>query len=105
MVLFDQYWLCIKTKYLFPFPLPEEPNNKEVYAEKADKMLQLNKDLQNTTDNLLKLIQSDYPMEKPSTKLKNWHELDFTEFKKELKKNINKENRRRSKAIHQETGQ
>ena len=40
---------------------------------------------------------SQFPIEKLSKKLQNWHELEFGDFIKELNKAINKENRARRK--------
>ena len=49
-------------------------------------MLSVNTDLLNINNSFLQLLQSKFLIEKLSTKLKNWYELDFSEFSKELKK-------------------
>ena len=55
------------------------------FIEKADQMLSLNKELQKATNSFKNLLQSKYSIEKPTTKLQNWYELEFGEFLKELK--------------------
>lgn len=75
-----------KTKYLYPFPLPELPENSESYSQKADLMLSLNEQLQDLTGKFLRTLQRKFEIEKLSKKLENWHELTYAEFIKELAK-------------------
>jgi hypothetical protein len=75
-----------KTKYLFPFPLPEEPEDKNPYIEKVDSMLKLNKEFQSVESQFCELLISKFDIEKLSRKLQSWHELTFMQFLKELKK-------------------
>ncbi|MBD3616713.1 MAG: N-6 DNA methylase [Gracilimonas sp.] len=75
-----------KTKYLYPFPLPEEPKNKKPFIEKVDSMLELNKDFQKVENNFSELLLSKFDIDKLSKKLQSWHELTFKQFLKELKK-------------------
>ena len=75
-----------KTKYLYPFPLPELPENSESYSQKADLMLSLNEQLQDLTGKFIRILQRKFEIEKLSKKLENWHELTYAEFIKELAK-------------------
>jgi len=75
-----------KTKYLYPFPLPEEPKDKKPFIEKVDSMLKLNKDFQKVENNFSELLLSKFEIDKLSKKLQSWHELTFKQFLKELKK-------------------
>lgn len=75
----------------FPAILPE---NEEKFIEKANQMLTLNKILQEVSDAFTGLLQNKFGVETSngfqpialSKKLKNWHELEFGEFLKELEK-------------------
>ena len=79
-------YYVFKTNYLKPFPLPEIPDNAEMFIEKADKMLFLNKNLQELSQKFQRLLTRKFELEKLTTKLQDWHLLDFLEFTKELKK-------------------
>ena len=79
-------YFTFKTQYLYPFPLPEIPNNAEDYSQKADLMLSLNEQLQDTTGKFIRTLQRKFEIEKLSKKLENWHELTYAEFIKELAK-------------------
>ena len=75
-----------KTNYINPFPLPEIPENANNFIEKADKMLSLNKELQEISQKFQRMIMREFNLEKLSTKLQNWYLLNFDEFIKELSK-------------------
>ena len=79
-------YYVFKTNYLKPFPLPEIPDNAEIFIEKADKMLFLNKNLQELSQKFQRMIMRELGLEKISTKLQNWYLLNFDEFIKELSK-------------------
>ena len=79
-------YYVFKTNYLKPFPLPEIPDNAEMFIEKADKMLFLNKNLQELSQKFQRLLIRKFELEKLSTKLQDWYLLKFSEFVKELKK-------------------
>lgn len=51
-------------------------------------MLSLNADLQKKTHNFLKVVKQTFGLEKVSAKLKNFYELDFDGFIKELKQKV-----------------
>ncbi|MBU0977415.1 MAG: hypothetical protein KKD18_03295, partial [Nanoarchaeota archaeon] len=59
------------------------------FIEKADLMLKLNKEFYEKKDKFLKLIKHEYKLNKLSTKLDKFHELDFDEFVKQLKIKLN----------------
>ena len=79
-------YYVFKTNYLKPFPLPEIPDNAEMFIEKADKMLFLNKNLQELSKKFQRLLTRKFELEKLTTKLQDWYLLKFSEFVKELKK-------------------
>ena len=56
------------------------------FSEKADKMLALNKELQEVSQKFQRMIMREFNLEKLSTKLQNWYLLNFDEFIKELSK-------------------
>lgn len=60
--------------------------NQQPFIEKADKMLSLNKNLQELSQKFQRMIVREFGLEKISTKLQNWYLLNFTEFIKELSK-------------------
>lgn len=60
--------------------------NQQPFIEKADKMLFLNKNLQEISQKFQRMIMRELGLEKISTKLQNWYLLNFDEFIKELSK-------------------
>ena len=56
------------------------------FIEKADKMLFLNKNLQELSQKFQRLLTRKFELEKLTTKLQEWYLLEFSEFVKELKK-------------------
>ena len=56
------------------------------FIEKADKMLFLNKKLQEISQKFQRLLTRKFELEKLTTKLQDWYLLKFSEFVKELKK-------------------
>lgn len=62
---------------------------KSIFIEKADKMIELNGQLQLAAQKFLKLLQTEFQIEKIPTKLNHFWDLEFTDFWKSLKvKNI-----------------
>ena len=59
---------------------------QQPFIEKADKMLSLNKELQEVSQKFQRMIMREFNLEKLSTKLQNWYLLNFDEFIKELSK-------------------
>lgn len=68
-------------------PIPNiEKEEKQLFNEKADLMLYLNKNLQIISNKFIGLLQSDLSLDKVSNKIEKWHSLEWNEFEKELKK-------------------
>lgn len=68
-------------------PIPKINNNISMDIVKiSEKYLRFYKDIEEKTSNFLSLLQSKYEIDKLSTKLQNWYELDFKQFIAELKK-------------------
>ncbi|MDD2790435.1 MAG: N-6 DNA methylase [Sulfurimonas sp.] len=77
-------YFAYQTKYIEPFPLPklESLEQQNPFIEKADKMLTLTKQLQETKQNFLHELRLD----KVPKKLQNFEELTFEEFVTEFTK-------------------
>jgi len=60
--------------------------NQQPFIEKANKMLSLNKELQEISQKFQRMIMREFGLEKISTKLQNWYLLNFDKFIKELSK-------------------
>ena len=69
----------------FPIPDTIATNGKDL-GDKANILLQMNGELQELNRKFLMLLQSKLEIEKFSRKLQNWHDLEFKDFLKELKK-------------------
>ena len=68
-------------------PLVNIPLEKQQpFIEKADKMLSLNKELQDLSQKFQRMLLRKFELEKLSTKLQEWYLLDFSDFIKELKR-------------------
>ncbi|MEN5386715.1 N-6 DNA methylase [Aliarcobacter skirrowii] len=72
------------TNYINPFPLPklDSLEQQEPFIQKANLMLELNKKLQELKQNFI----NELNLEKVSTKLQKFEELDFDDFVKEYAK-------------------
>mgnify|MGYP001009609347 CR=1 FL=1 len=69
------------------FPFKEiSLQEQQPFIEKADKMLALNKELQEISQKFQRMIMREFGLEKISAKLQNWYLLNFDEFIKELSK-------------------
>ena len=69
------------------FPFKEiSLKEKQPFIEKANKILTLNKELQEILQKFQRMIMREFSLEKISTKLQNWYLLNFAEFIKELSK-------------------
>jgi len=65
---------------------PIEIADQQPFIEKADQMLSLNKQLQETAQKFQRNLQREFNLEKLSGKLENWFQTPFNEFLKELEK-------------------
>ncbi len=71
------------------FPIKKiNPVEQEPFIENADKILALNKELQEVNRKFINYFSGQYKLEKLTKKLENWSELAFTEFITELNKAI-----------------
>lgn len=66
-------------------PIPEKINQQS-FIEKADLMLSLNKDLQETAQKFQRTIQRKFNVEDLPKKLQDWYVLSYADFIKELAK-------------------
>ena len=77
----------IKGYQLDDLPLVNIPLEKQQpFIEKADKMLSLNRELQDLSQKFQRILLRKFDLEKLSTKLQEWYLLDFSDFIKELKR-------------------
>ena len=86
-------YFTFKTKYLENFPIPDLTNSQfstinSQLTSLADKMLILNESLQKKSTNFLKVVKQTFALEKISTKLETFYNLDFDGFMKELKQKV-----------------
>ena len=96
--LLKKYWeyKYNDNKNLFPkikgYQLDDLPlvnislEKQQPFIEKADKMLSLNKELQDLSQKFQRMLLRKFDLEKLSTKLQEWYLLDFSDFIKELKR-------------------
>ena len=96
--LLKKYWeyKYNDNKNLFPkikgYQLDDLPlvnislEKQQPFIEKADKMLSLNRELQDLSQKFQRMLLRKFDLEKLSTKLQEWHLLDFSDFIKELKR-------------------
>lgn len=75
-------------KYFGKIPIPELTN--PILEESVELMIDYTSSLQSKLSKFITYIQSQFSIEKLPKKLKNWHELEFGEFIKELNKVIRK---------------
>jgi hypothetical protein len=77
-----------KTKYLEPFPLPklDSINQQQSLVEKAEKMLELHKELHEISSQSIAFLQARYKLEKITKKLQKFWQLEFNTFLEELLK-------------------
>ena len=81
--------LEIKINQLETIPIPEiSLEAQQPFITLADKMLTLNETLQKKSTNFLKVVKQTFALEKISTKLETFYNLDFDGFMKELKQKL-----------------
>ena len=81
--------LEIKINQLETIPIPEIPlEAQQPFIALADKMLTLNETLLKKSTNFLKVVKQTFALEKISTKLETFYNLDFDGFMKELKQKL-----------------
>ena len=76
-----------KVKELQAFPIPNSTSNQQQsLAEKAEKMIELNKKLYDEKQKALELVEIEYKPKKISQKLENFYTLGLNPFLDELQK-------------------
>lgn len=86
-----------KTKYLEPFPLPSIAVNSNDFIAKVDSQLEKAELLKRICQSFKKYFSSSNRLIDVSKKLESWHELEFSDFIKELNKAIKVANKVRAK--------
>lgn len=77
----------VKPIYLKELPIPElSLSEQKPFIEKADFMLDKNRELQEKLNKFLKRLNSSFEIDKLTNKLKEFYNLEFGDFVKELKK-------------------
>ncbi|MBU1703650.1 N-6 DNA methylase [Patescibacteria group bacterium] len=75
----------IKGHQLAHLPIPNTPMDQQLpLANKAEQMLELNRQLHEKIQKFLRLIHSEFKIEKTTRKLGKFYELDFDEFTGDL---------------------
>ena len=83
----------VKRTHLLEIPIPDLTDSQfstinSQLISLADKMLTLNETLQKKSTNFLKVVKQTFALEKISTKLETFYNLDFDGFMKELKQKV-----------------
>ena len=79
-------WVRLDGNRMYDLPVKKISNNqKEEYNLIANNISNLSKQLQEKLNFTLRFLQSKFSIEKPSSKLSKFRELDFAWFLKELK--------------------
>jgi hypothetical protein len=88
--------------FLEQIPIPKNHNDKILFSSKnIESFVQ---DQTSLTNKFLNFLKQKFQIEKFSTKLQNWHDLEFGEFIKELNKAIKTSNKQRLKdGLHEVT--
>ena len=75
-----------KTSYLKPFPLPilKDIEEQKPFIEKADFMIEKNKQFYEAKKKFIKLVKYKYNLDKTSRKLDTFYNLNFKEFVNEI---------------------
>ena len=79
----------VKIIYIDPLPIKNiSLEAQQPFITLADKMLTLNETLQKKSTNFLRVVKQTFALEKISTKLETFYNLDFDGFMKELKQKL-----------------
>ena len=71
---------------IISIPLIIVSKDQEAFISLSDKMLSLNRELQDLSQKFQRMLLRKFDLEKLSTKLQEWYLLDFSDFIKELKR-------------------
>ncbi|MEX2596405.1 MAG: TaqI-like C-terminal specificity domain-containing protein, partial [Salibacteraceae bacterium] len=84
---FDDLFPKVKLQHFKDFPIVKStPEKTSLLGKLGESRLSITKENSKIVMSLISLLQSKFNLEKPTTKLQNWHELDFKTFLAELKK-------------------
>jgi hypothetical protein len=78
-------YIEVKPQYFEQIPIPEL-RNEEQFEQLANAVILATQSNQKVVASFLELVLQKFPIDKPSTKLQNWPDLDFKGFLGELKK-------------------
>jgi len=88
----------VKIIYMDPLPIKRASKSEQTpLVDKTDKMIFLNKGLNEKITKFTKYLQSQFQLDKLTRKLENWFELSFGDFIDELNKAIKTINKERVK--------
>ena len=77
----------VKIIYINELPIINISLEKQqTFIEKVDKILSLNKELQDLSQKFQRMVLRNFKLDKLSAKLQEWYLLDFSDFIEELKK-------------------
>jgi TaqI-like C-terminal specificity domain/N-6 DNA Methylase len=80
-------YLEVKPQYFEKIPIREiSEKKKQPFITLANKMLELNKSSSGQSHKFLDLLQSNFPFELPTNKLKKWYDIEFIDLLAELEK-------------------
>jgi hypothetical protein len=83
--VFNEYE--VKPVHLSKLPIKKTTIKKQQpFINLANKMLELNKSSSAQSHKFLELLQSNFPFESPTNKLKKWYDLEFIDLLAELEK-------------------
>ena len=71
---------------IISIPLIIVSKDQEAFIPLSEKMLSLNRELQDLSQKFQRMLLRKFDLEKLSTKLQEWYLLDFSDFIKELKR-------------------
>ena len=76
----------VKPQYFEQIPIPDFDKTNNVLIEYVDEIVHKQKALFELCNEFLTFIKNKFSIEKATTKLQNWHKLEYNEFLKELSK-------------------
>lgn len=77
----------VKIIYVDPLPIKiAKEETQKPFITKVEEIISVTSQFKTIQSSFIGLLKSKFPIEKLTTKLQNWHELEFKYFLKELKK-------------------
>ena len=81
-------YLRFRKQFVEKMPIKIDIHKTPIFSSFCESQIKLNKENQSIIDKFTNYLQSQFTIEKLTTKLQNWHELTFADFIKELNKAI-----------------